>query len=80
MNKRFFQEEGEGSRSEDEPEAASHKLALGRRMHEDVDVRYGRLRVGVLIRWLVRVLVLEVLLRRGVPFIWRKYRERRERR
>jgi hypothetical protein len=26
MNKRFFQEEGEGSRSEDEPEAASHKL------------------------------------------------------
>ncbi len=50
-------------------------------MHaEDVDDRHGRLGVGVLIRWLVRVLVLEVLLRRGVPFIWRKYRERRERR
>ena len=49
--------------------------------HEDVDGRHdGRLRVGVLIRWLVRLLVLEVLLRRGVPLIWRKYRERRGRR
>jgi hypothetical protein len=40
----------------------------------------GGFSVGVLIRWLVRFLVLEVLLRRGVPLIWRKYRERRERR
>ena len=29
--------------------------------------------MGVLIRWLVRLLILEVLLRRGIPFIWRKY-------
>ena len=36
--------------------------------------------MGVLIRWVVRLLILEVLLRRGVPLIWRKYRERREKR
>jgi hypothetical protein len=28
--------------------------------------------VGVLIRWLVRLLILELLLRRVVPIIWRK--------
>jgi hypothetical protein len=32
--------------------------------------------MGVLIRWLVRLLILELLLRRVVPFVWRKYLER----
>jgi hypothetical protein len=34
----------------------------------------------VLIRWLLRLLILELLLRRVAPFIWRKYLERRGRR
>jgi hypothetical protein len=57
-------------------------LALGRRMHssQEIDFRHGRLRVGVLIRWLVRFVILEILLRRGVPIIWRKYQERRGKR
>jgi hypothetical protein len=49
-------------------------------MHEDTDFRHGRLQVGVLIRWVARFLILEILLRRGVPIIWRKYQERRGRR
>ena len=36
--------------------------------------------MGILIKWLVRLLILELLLRRVVPFIWRKYLERRGRR
>ena len=36
--------------------------------------------MGMLIRWLVRFFILEILLRRGVPIIWRKYQERRGRR
>ena len=55
--------------------------ALGRRMNDDADFRHGRLQqVGVLIRWVARFLILEILLRRGVPIIWRKYQERRGRR
>ena len=48
---------------------------------DDADFGHGRLQqVGVLIRWVARFLILEILLRRGVPIIWRKYQERRGRR
>ena len=35
--------------------------------------------MAILIRWLIRLLLLRILLRRVVPFIWRKYLERRGR-
>ena len=35
--------------------------------------------MAIFFRWLIRLLVLRILLRRVVPFIWRKYLERRRR-
>ena len=57
-------------------------LMLGRRMwcaRARVGLRLRRFHVGILIRWVIRFLILRILLRRVVPFIWRKYIERRGR-
>jgi hypothetical protein len=35
--------------------------------------------MAIFLRWLIRLLVLRILLRRVVPLIWRKYLERRGR-
>jgi hypothetical protein len=69
---------GEGTSKEPAPGV----LVLDRRMwcaRDRVGLRHRRLQVGILIRWVIRFLLLRILLRRVVPFIWRKYLERRGR-
>jgi hypothetical protein len=69
---------GEGASKQSTPGV----LVLDRRMwcaRDRVDLRHRRLHMGILIRWVIRFLLLRILLRRVVPFIWRKYLERRGR-
>ena len=69
---------GEGTSKQPAPGV----LVLGRRMwcvRDRVGLQRRRLQVGILIRWVIRFLILRVLLRSVVPFIWRKYLERRGR-